>query len=85
MSAINPSGGQAYWWNGLPFGGVQLGTNDAGKMQFWDNGLPNQFLFPTAAGGGVIKTINGLAIASVKTINGVAIASIKTYNGAATQ
>lgn len=38
-----------------------------------------------AAGGGVVKTINGLAIASVKTFNGLAIASVKTLNGAATQ
>jgi len=30
-----------------------------------------------------IKTINGLAIASVKTINGLAIASVKTWNGLA--
>ena len=39
----------------------------------------------TAGGGGVVKTINGLAIASVKTINGLAIGSVKTKNGAATQ
>lgn len=34
-----------------------------------------------AAGGSLIKTIMGLAIASVKTINGLAIASVKTRNG----
>ena len=32
-------------------------------------------------GGSLIKTINGLAIASVKTINGLAIASVKTVGG----
>lgn len=37
-----------------------------------------------AAGGGIIKTVNGLAIASVKTVNGLAIASVKTINGQAT-
>lgn len=34
-----------------------------------------------AAGGSLIKTVNGLAIASVKTLNGLAIASVKTRNG----
>jgi hypothetical protein len=29
----------------------------------------------------LIKTVNGLAIASVKTVNGLAIASLKTFNG----
>lgn len=36
-------------------------------------------------GGGVVKTINGLAIASVKTHNGLAVASVKTINGTAYQ
>ncbi len=31
----------------------------------------------------LIKTVNGLAIASVKTVNGLAIASVKTLNGLA--
>ena len=34
---------------------------------------------------GVIKTINGVALASVKTRNGLAAASIKTINGLAYQ
>lgn len=34
-----------------------------------------------AAGGSLIKTWDGLAIASVKTINGLAIASVKNVNG----
>jgi len=38
-----------------------------------------------AAEGAVVKTINGLALASVKTYNGLAIGSVKTINGAATQ
>lgn len=40
--------------------------------------------FKVAAGGAsVIKTVDGLAIASVKTWNGLAIASVKTINGVA--
>lgn len=49
---------------------------------------PYQFFdgaFVTPASGAVIKTINGVALASVKTVNGVAIASVKTYMGAAAQ
>ena len=30
-----------------------------------------------------VKSINGLAIASIKSINGLAIASVKSYNGLA--
>ena len=33
----------------------------------------------------VIKTLNGLAIASIKIINGLAVASVKKYNGVAYQ
>jgi hypothetical protein len=39
----------------------------------------------TPAAAGVVKTVNGLAIASIKTINGLAVASVKTINGAAYQ
>jgi hypothetical protein len=31
-----------------------------------------------------LKTVNGLALASVKTVNGLAIASVKTVNGLST-
>lgn len=41
--------------------------------------------YNTGGGGGVVKTINGLAYASVKTLNGLAVASVKTKNGIATQ
>lgn len=37
------------------------------------------------AAGGVIKTVNGLAIASIKTIKGTVVASVKTINGTAYQ
>ena len=39
----------------------------------------------TEASAGVVKTVNGLAIASIKTINGLAVASVKTVNGTAYQ
>jgi hypothetical protein len=42
---------------------------------------PISALPAAAAAGGLIKTRNGLAWASVKTINGLANASIKTVNG----
>lgn len=44
--------------------------------------IPALYLDTVAGGGGsLIKTINGLPIASVKTLNGLAIASVKTRNG----
>lgn len=42
-------------------------------------------IISAAAGGGLVKTWNGLAYASVKTINGLAVASIKTINNLASQ
>lgn len=58
------------------------GTLTANQVQ----GVFGEFLpvldnVQTAAAGSLIKTVNGLAIASVKTINGLAIASVKTHNG----
>lgn len=80
MAASNPGGEMQFWDNGFPFQGLKLGSNDAGEMQFWDNGFPMQFLFPAAAGGSLIKTLNGVTQASTKTRNGVAMASIKAIN-----
>lgn len=37
--------------------------------------------FSSGGGGSLIKSLNGLAIASVKSRNGLAIASIKSING----
>lgn len=37
----------------------------------------------SGGGGGTLKTVNGLAIASVKTIDDLAIASVKTMDGLA--
>lgn len=41
-------------------------------------------VYYTAGSSAVVKTSNGLALASVKTFNGLALASTKTKNGAAT-
>lgn len=75
------------WDNGTPFGGIQGQENTdniLGELKYWDNGTPYVYVFPNQASGGggsLIKTINGLAIASVKTINGLPIASVKSWNG----
>jgi len=84
MSASDPQGQMQFWDAGFPFCGVKLGSNDAGEMQFWDSGFPMQYQFPTVTGG-LVKTWDGLAYASVKVINGLANASIKTVNGLAAQ
>lgn len=82
MAAVDPAGGQAYWFGGLPFQGLTRASIDSGGMAYWFGGMPNQYLFPAVVGS-IRKTHNGLAIASVKTINGLAVASINTWNGAA--
>lgn len=79
MAAVDPAGGQAYWFGGLPFQGLTRASLDSGGMAYWFGGAPNQYLFP--ASGGALKTYNGLARVSIKTFNGLAIASTKTING----
>lgn len=46
---------------------------------------PGCFQVAAAGGGGVVKTVDGLAYASVKTLGGTTAASIKTIGGAASQ
>jgi len=48
--ASDPQGQQQFWFNGLPFEGVLLGSNDAGTQKFWFNGLPEESLIPGAGG-----------------------------------
>jgi hypothetical protein len=74
-----------YWDEGNVNGGVDTGSNNTDIARFWDGGVMYEYIFPTAASGGLIKTIDGVPIASIKTIDGVAIALIKTYNGVAIQ
>lgn len=81
MAASNPNGEMQFWGDGLPFGGVQKSGNDGGEMQFWGDGQPYQYIYPPSASGSLIKTVNGLVIASVKTARGLAIASVKSING----
>lgn len=45
--------------------------------------IQSTWIQETTGSAGVIKTINGLARASVKTRNGLANASMKTLNGVA--
>lgn len=81
MAASNPNGEMQFWFNGLPFGGIQKSSYDAGEMQFWFNGAPCPYIFPTSSTLANLKTDNGLAKASIKTFNGLGIASTKTKNG----
>ena len=49
MSApTDASGTIKYWFNGLPFEGVNKTGNDNGTMKFWFNGLPGEPLFAPA-------------------------------------
>lgn len=60
-------------------------ANPAWSWTGGDNMTAAIATFKEATGGaGVVKTVDGLAFASVKTVNGLAIASVKTINGAAT-
>ena len=53
MSAVNPEGGQKYWFNGLPFEGVAASTPvDEGTQKFWFNGLSGEYLYPAAVVAG---------------------------------
>lgn len=79
-------------------GGIAYGVGSAYIIQTtatavnpawsWSGGGGNPVAiatFKVAAGGsGVVKTVDGLAFASVKTVQGLAIASVKTINGVAT-
>ncbi len=77
------AGSFKYWHDGSPNGTVELSSNanSSGSFKFWFDGSPSGTVYETAAAGGEIKTVDGLAIASVKTINGLGIASVKTRNG----
>lgn len=56
MSATDPLGDQKYWFNGVPFEGLNITANDPGTVKFWFNGVPVDFIFPAAAAvGGTMK------------------------------
>lgn len=70
--------------NGAPW--VQVSPKAAvapSTMAYSKDGSPWWGVDDDSGGGGgsLIKTVNGLAVASVKTWNGLAIASVKTING----
>lgn len=70
---------------GIPAGSDMPGASSVvptwtlAGSEFWiDCGLS---LMPVSAGGGTLKTVDGLAIASLKTVNGLAKASMKAMLG----
>jgi hypothetical protein len=64
---------QANWISGKPYQGS--GSNQS--QAYWIGGRPFGFL----ATSGNIKSLNGVAFASIKKWSGIAIASVKTING----
>ena len=49
MPAQDPQGGQKFWFNGVPFAGVENSAADTAGVKFWFNGVPTPAMFP--AGG----------------------------------
>lgn len=43
-----------YWFNGLPFVGVQNTSADTSTLKFWFNGLPAEALFAEEQGPATI-------------------------------
>ena len=71
--------------NDVAYSSGNLPTNLNWDDTDYDRKVAVYLDYTPAGGGGVIKTYNGLAWASVKTIDGLAVASVKTINGAAAQ
>ncbi len=65
MAATNPKGNENYWFNGLPFEGVQKGTIDEGIEDFWFNGLPGESLYPPEVVPPVAGTSNLITLLGV--------------------
>jgi len=62
--------------------GDHIGAHPATWTELLTTGnLYSVYATYTQASGSLIKTVNGLAVASVKTVNDLAIASVKTING----
>ena len=53
MTAQDPKGGQKYWFDGLPFSGVENSAASTGEVKFWFNGLPASSIFPSLELGDV--------------------------------
>lgn len=43
-----------YWFNGLPFVGIESASAATGTLKFWFNGLPAEALFPAEQGQATI-------------------------------
>jgi len=54
MPAVNPQGGQQYWFDGASFEGVQKSASppDGGTQQYWFDGQAYVPLFGAGGGGG---------------------------------
>ena len=46
MGAVDPEGGQKYWFEGLVWKGLKNGSLDQGEQKYWFEGLTGVALFP---------------------------------------
>lgn len=53
------SGTIKYWFNGLPFAGIEKSGNDQGTIKFWFNGLPGGYIFAPAVTSSKLLTLMG--------------------------
>lgn len=60
MAASSPNGEMQFWFQGLPYAGVQNGTKDFGEMQYWSKGLPGGWLFPATTAVLPIRMLMGM-------------------------
>ena len=75
MALSNPNGEMQFWFQGMPFMGVNKAVR-TGEMSAWFQGMPYMPVFRQP----IIKTVNGIPIGNIKTKNGVPNTSIKTVN-----
>lgn len=48
MSASDPIGGNKFWFNGVPFSGVNNSATNTAVLKYWLNGVPMDALFPAS-------------------------------------
>lgn len=91
MAALDPQGGQKYWFRGLPFPGVAKAGSDPGSLQFWFRGLPSAGIYPlvvpsagAADGSASVSGVGAAAFASAGHADGAAsVAGVGTSKIAA--
>lgn len=49
MAASDPAGGQKFWFNGVPYQGVDKPGTDTLGLKYWFNGVPVQTVIPASA------------------------------------